>query len=701
MTVAAAVAQTLYALSGSTLGPFGTVFPYEDDDDVQVYVDLGAGPALLSPSGYLIADLSPTTQHGGNVTLLSAAMGGNPSWPPGSVLALIRATSRDQPSGLGEDVAFSPSAYEAALDHLERQTQDIWPAFNSCLRGQVDDAWPPLPPAAQRTGKLLGFDPVLGEPALVSTNPTYTVNVATLSFASVAAAAAATIPIGTAFLQVVGYYAAGDSPPATYVPASPGAALGKLRTADGQWWALANGLEGWPEWFGAVPGNSAVDCLPALQACAAQFLRVRLAASQYYISNTWVISRNNQVVVGHSTNHAASIAPYMNEACTEIIVQSATADCILIGSLTQPSGGSSAFVRGVEISNIAANRTLAPHPPASGILGGPAGWRIQFVLDLRMNRTYSNEHYYSYYVAGAIATRLTECGAWRGVAGSPTSNDHWFGYFLDFSNNIGTASGNASLYLNQCSCGFGASCPSSGLYTYGGATDLFISQFESGGVDTGMEFHASSGATAIEDLIVSDCILDNNKINGISIDCAFSPNAEIKITGCYATIFRDNGIGINIGNFVGGNITIANCQLGSSVNNYCMGFQVSANGGQLVTRDNMINSFEKPYVLNGCSHVTCDDVVSFGAGRSGPVWPVVTATGITRCILSPRVTGVANSFSLGVSLDSASTYNEIRCTGIDPSCLTGGAANKLVYNGTQITAAGAFGTNNLAQGVMA
>jgi hypothetical protein len=55
-------------------------------------------------------------------------------------------------------------------------------------------------------------------------------------------------------------------------------------------------------------------------------------------------------------------------------------------------------------------------------------------------------------------------------------------------------------------------------------------------------------------------------------------------------------------------------------------------------------------------------------------------------------------------LDALSSYNEFNCTGLDPTGITGGANNKLVINGTQVTATGiaaaGHGTN-VASGVMA
>jgi hypothetical protein len=63
--------------------------------------------------------------------------------------------------------------------------------------------------------------------------------------------------------------------------------------------------------------------------------------------------------------------------------------------------------------------------------------------------------------------------------------------------------------------------------------------------------------------------------------------------------------------------------------------------------------------------------------------------------------GKASGFSLGYQLiGTTSTYNELNCTGLDANAVATGSGNKLVYNSTQITSVGTFGTGNYASGVM-
>jgi len=73
----------------------------------------------------------------------------------------------------------------------------------------------------------------------------------------------------------------------------------------------------------------------------------------------------------------------------------------------------------------------------------------------------------------------------------------------------------------------------------------------------------------------------------------------------------------------------------------------------------------------------------------------------TRNKIAPIIKGDSSKFAYGVNLTSTlNQYNEVNCTGIN-STAVGSSANKLIYNGTAVTATGVFGTTNLASGVMA
>ena len=160
MTVPSEVTETSYALAGTSLGPFNTAWSYEDADDVLVFIDVGeAGPQLQTINvDYTLAAVGDPTTGGGNVTLLAAALDGQPSWAANSAITLKRQTSEDQPSALGEEEEFSPTLYEQALDHLDRQIEDVRQTGNRAAAFPVGEAGQTFADAIPRSNKLVGFD---------------------------------------------------------------------------------------------------------------------------------------------------------------------------------------------------------------------------------------------------------------------------------------------------------------------------------------------------------------------------------------------------------------------------------------------------------------------------------------------------------------------------------------------------------------
>lgn len=156
MSLAPSTPETAYSLTGSAVGPFATVWPYEAADDVKVYLTTAAGLTLLEAGpDYTLTGLSPLTD-GGSVTLDDTLppVGG---WAAGDHLALQRVTGADQPSGFGEVEGFSPAASEAALDHVARQAQEAAAALARAVRAPPGETFDPLPSRADRAGKLAVF----------------------------------------------------------------------------------------------------------------------------------------------------------------------------------------------------------------------------------------------------------------------------------------------------------------------------------------------------------------------------------------------------------------------------------------------------------------------------------------------------------------------------------------------------------------
>lgn len=175
MTVSPTTTETVYTLTGSSVGPFSTDFPYAVASDIKVYLDQGLGPTLLDPNAdYALTGATPLV-NGGEVTL-DGALVPSGGWPdslqPGGpvgvdkpTVILRRDTPDGQPSSFGEADGFSPAQWEAALDNLSRQVQERQQETGRCLQFPFGEAGWQLPDEIAREDKLFGFDD-LGEPHL-------------------------------------------------------------------------------------------------------------------------------------------------------------------------------------------------------------------------------------------------------------------------------------------------------------------------------------------------------------------------------------------------------------------------------------------------------------------------------------------------------------------------------------------------------
>ena len=140
MTVQPVVTETVYALTGTTLGPFNTVWPYNAPSDVNVSLsyaaNYGAGQwrSLTQGVDYTLTAYNPSLNNGGYVTLASSVMDPSGSWQAGAQVILYRVTPKSQPSSFGEAVGFSPQASEQALDNVERQVQELGAQVSRSLR---------------------------------------------------------------------------------------------------------------------------------------------------------------------------------------------------------------------------------------------------------------------------------------------------------------------------------------------------------------------------------------------------------------------------------------------------------------------------------------------------------------------------------------------------------------------------------------
>jgi hypothetical protein len=127
-----------------------------------------------------------------------------------------------------------------------------------------------------------------------------------------------------------------------------------------------------------------------------------------------------------------------------------------------------------------------------------------------------------------------------------------------------------------------------------------------------------------------------------------------------------------------------------------VGLLVSGSSG-VSASGNVYTDVANPIVLQGASNCRLADTVSVSQDLPGAT--AVALRGASRNVVDCVVHGALAAYRAGVSLDE-STLNEVRCSGVDPAAVRGGATRKLVADGQPVRASGGFGRGNLAVGIL-
>ena len=323
---------------------------------------------------------------------------------------------------------------------------------------------------------------------------------------------------------------------------------------------------------------------------------------------------------------------------------------------------------------------------------------MRWCTESRFTNVISMEHSNAFLPAPGTANCVTtNCRAYRSINGNGSGWDYFIGFAQDNTPVIsGYASGNASIYhtynttVNNATALPGGEY---GLYVFGGFSDTFIHGLEIAGCAVGIQCQGTSatGNTDItEDLKISECVID---------DCASSCIVIVNADKIGQVLISDNYLLTAAGNclFVvdcNGLTSITGNQMWS-IGSGGVGLNVETSSG-VSSVNNIITDMNYGVVFNGVAN--CRSMDSINSINETATAGVLVENSSSRCVIAPLQKGTSTLGGLGVSLDSTSGYCSVDPDGIDPVCLTGGAsANKIVYNGTQITATGTFGTTNFAK----
>ncbi|MCI4588796.1 hypothetical protein MOK15_01560 [Sphingobium sp. BYY-5] len=376
---------------------------------------------------------------------------------------------------------------------------------------------------------------------------------------------------------------------------------------------------------------------------------------------------------------------------------------MIVGATPSSISDPSTYIREVFVKNIQLRHSTPVTPPASGNeYNAPAGLRTRYVYECEVRNVAGWECSIGFAIYGNVSSRYVDCFAFRSSAGSSSINDIWRGFWLKGNPPV-LAGGNASVHLVRCKASQGgtpALVDPVGFKLDGAFVDSFLSWCETSQIPVGIHVTGTGAAGTLSsnlDLHISHPIIDQASNIGIHIE-QLAPSALVEIAhpyvACAASAFA--ALYIHDG---GGRISIVGGQaIGSG--GTTLGFYAVRQSGTNVAGLKLLN-MARPVGVDSCSSFRINPDIVNPDIIANPYQAAIRVDNSSRMVLQPALSGRTNAFPQGIYLVGASNnYMEIDPTLIEPSCISGGAGNKVQINGIPITSLGSTGTHYIT-GVLA
>lgn len=470
-------------------------------------------------------------------------------------------------------------------------------------------------------------------------------------------------------------------------------------TANFYWERDWDGINGYPEWFGAVSNNAGGSVpstnLSALQACVSLCPVTNLKAADYWINGTWKIQTQYRTVRGAVTPDG-----YDTGTGTRVLCTDTTVNVIQVGPDSAPGGGTSAYYRNITVEYLCARWVSALTPPAAGSESSAVkAWLVNYVLNCQINNCAAWEPIIGFYFYGAVYTKVNDCTVFRSATFGGT-NDFFRGFWPQGAPAI-LAGGNPSLYLNRCNVALGNS-PSlvnpTGLYINADFSDIFVDDFETSQVPNGIVVDGTNSSVAGGklDLHLRNCVMDQCNGNGIEIN-VLNAASMVTITGGYIQV-NDTGLTKN-GIWVHGSVNNGSIIMGGGLQilgtpgTTNRGIYISQQSNVTVDKTVMVENFYSPVTIDGGSeNVTVECIINNPDTGNG-TGAAVAINSATRVNVAPSIDGKSNAFAQGVfSVGTGLNKAVINPTLFNTDAISGGSANKVQINSVQITSPGYYTT---------
>jgi hypothetical protein len=456
--------------------------------------------------------------------------------------------------------------------------------------------------------------------------------------------------------------------------------------------------EVYPEWWGCTVNDATADCLPALTAAVAAHPNVRLQLADYYASDTFMVPQSHRKVRGKGI-HWGGIAGRM----TRLIIKNAASYGVILGPTSPPlTGGGAVDINALNLDmlfeDIEVTRTVAP-----SIASAPIGVLVSYCQDAVVRRTKAQDHMIGFATVGSINTRFDDVRSIRVTAGSGGGTDSSIAYrYITGTPALTTINGNASCWLDRAVAYCNPAIPNSeGLRLDANFCDTFVGELETSGVRTPVRIigdadtHDDSNPSlrTNSNVRIDKLVLDQFGTAGVRIE-KLNKYGHVRIGDIYAGPSVGATAAIHVTDCKG-SITVEAGELAMVASNVIPAL--------LATNSKNIQMLEGLSIIEAGGHMLDLTDVSDSrftcSFRNEFVSADQAILGNGTCVANyyaPKVSGGAGKVPIAVSLlGTAHARSTVDVSAINSAV---SSTNKLYYNAGGITAAGVFGTTNLAQG---
>lgn len=515
-----------------------------------------------------------------------------------------------------------------------------------------------------------------------------------------------------------GFFSFDSSNLATQVAADPQQGIYVAPNVDldgssGAWVRQWNGIVGYPEWFGAIGNDGAADNRAPLVACNANCPIMDLASLDYYVAGKLNLNLGYRAIQG----------PFNPDGYTagngcRIISTLTSEDVCRVGPAAMPAN-TDQFLRNVTVKGICFMHVGARTLPAPGAeKEGVAGLRVEYVIDSTITDNYANEPLVGFAYLGVVGSVVERNRIFRSALFG--GNDFCIGHLLTglALAPFGLVGNNASYFGKNWNATIQgdakATLPSAnrvGMWFDGAITDGFNTEPETLGCGirvTGLgagDVSAGNGDFYIVHPTVDQYDGVSYEISGIAKTGhvrIIEPYAGCPAAAPYIIRVRDSG----------GAVTVRGGDLyATSPANQTIGVNIENSTGLVAILETVLHEVGRPVtVINSLNFIMKPRIVNW-INTSPAYQAAVALVNSHRGRVEPSIVGKANSFPQGImTFDAACNNNVFDPSGIDPACLSGGAASKTIINGASIAApgyytsagvAGAAGAGNQVTGITA